>query len=130
MCESLRDVYSRDVVSFPLVINGYKVSKGVRIGEFNISLDVQKVVKKRIHRFFVVVKSTDSEPSLEREYIAEVNRLREGLGVHVYLAVVNDLTKEIALSKELVGKMTFPDEDYSIKVFSLPPGPSSPDPSL
>lgn len=130
MYENLRDVYSRDVVSFPLVINGYKVSKGVRIGEFDISLDVQKVVKKRIHRFFVIVKSTDSEPWFEREYIAEVNRLREGLGVHVYLAVVNDLTKEIALSKELVGKMIFPDDNYSIKVFSLPPGPSLPDPSL
>ncbi|WP_397452040.1 hypothetical protein [Pseudomonas sp. NA-150] len=128
MYEDLRDVYSRDVISFPLVIKGHDVRKGVRIGGFDISLDVQKVVKDKIQRFFVVVKSTDSEPKVKPEYLAEVNVLR-GLGFNVYLAIVNDVTKKIALSKGLVDKMDFPDEEYLVNSFVLPPKPDSPSPS-
>ncbi|WP_122440159.1 hypothetical protein [Pseudomonas viridiflava] len=126
MHEDLRDVYSRDVVSFPLVIKGYEVRKGVKVGGFDVSLDVQKVVRNHIQRFFVVVKSTEVAPKLEAEYLAEVNSLRKGLGIHVYLAVVNDVAKKIALSKELAEKMDFPDEEYALEFFVLPPMPKLP----
>ncbi|MHC8337803.1 hypothetical protein [Pseudomonas sp. HLT2-19-2] len=129
MYEDLQDVYSRDVISFPLVIKGHEVRKGVVIGGFNISLDVQKVVNNKIQRFFVIVKSTDSDPGLKAEYLAEVNSLRSGLGVIVHLAVVNDVTKKMALSKGLVEKMDFPDEGYVVESFILPPLPSTPGPT-
>lgn len=125
MEDRIEEAYCRDVISLPLVIKGHVVRKRSWIGDQYVDLDVDLVKNGSIHRFLVVVKRVDVEPSDRPEFVAEVNALKNKFKLPVYLAVVNENLKMLWLSEYLRKSMAFPDDEYSvIRQAGLDEGPS------